>query len=353
MRKRTGSFICVLLIVILCLSGCSETDKENSIEKQTEVEEEQEPIWEDPTAEELATDSAEKRQEEKAQEEKNSETMGTGASGETSTATPDEEDSHKVLNYDEISNKKFAWWFKRNETNSQPEAQQEVDIEQYDAWYVEPDQQEKVVYLTFDCGYENGFTPAMLDALKKHKAKGVFFITKHFAKDAADIVKRMKEEGHYVGNHTANHPDLTEMDTRSIKVELKECEEAVKEYTGYEMDMFFRPPKGEYSERVLKNAQDMGYKTLFWSLAYVDYDVNKQPGKDYVIEHYKKYIHPGAIPLIHNVSESNAQALDQVLTDLEGMGYRFGDPAEIGKPDTKAGKKGKTEKNKKSGKTDS
>lgn len=240
------------------------------------------------------------------------------------------EDPHKVLNYDEISNKKYAWWFKRNDSFGQPEAQQEVNIEQYDAWYVDPGQKDKVIYLTFDCGYENGFTPPMLDALKKHNAKGVFFITKHFAKSAADIVKRMKEEGHYVGNHTASHPDLTAMDSRSVKMELKDCEEAVKEYTGYEMDLFFRPPKGEYSERVLKIAQDMGYKTLFWSLAYLDYDVNNQPGKDYVIDHYKKYIHPGAIPLIHNVSESNAEALDQVLTDLETAGYQFGDPVNIG-----------------------
>ncbi|MDO4556962.1 MAG: polysaccharide deacetylase family protein [Lachnospiraceae bacterium] len=238
---------------------------------------------------------------------------------------------HTIVDYDAISNKKYAWWFKRNENNMQPEAQQEIDITQYDAWYVAPESGDKTVYLTFDCGYENGHTSAMLDALKKHKAKGVFFITKHFAKDAADLVKRMKKEGHYVGNHTAWHPDLTQMDTRSVKMELKECEEAMEEYTGYKMDPFFRPPKGEYSERILKIAQDMGYKTLFWSLAYLDYDVNDQPGSEYVIDHYKKYIHPGAIPLIHNVSESNAQAFDQVLTDLETAGYQFGDPSEIGK----------------------
>lgn len=236
-----------------------------------------------------------------------------------------------LFTYDNLPNEKYAWWFKRNENHLQPEAQQEVDIAQYDSWYVAPDTSKKVVYLTFDCGYENGYTETMLDALKKHNAKAVFFITKHYAKDVADIVKRMKEEGHYVGNHTAWHPDLTQMDNRSVKLELKECEEAVYENTGYAMDPLFRPPKGEYSERILKIAQDMGYKTLFWSLAYLDYDVNDQPGKDFVIEHFKKYIHPGAIPLIHNVSESNAQALDQVLTDLEAAGYTYGDPMEIGK----------------------
>lgn len=236
-----------------------------------------------------------------------------------------------VYTYDGLPNEKYAWWFKRNENHDQPEAQKEVNIEQYDAWYVDPNQKEKVVYLTFDCGYENGYTGQMLDVLKKHGAKAVFFITAHYAKDAADLVKRMKEEGHYVGNHTAWHPDLTGMSTRDIKLEIKECEEAVYEHTGYAMDPLFRPPKGEYSERVLKIVQDMGYKTLFWSLAYMDYDVNDQPGKEYVIEHYKKYIHPGAIPLIHNVSESNAQALDQVLTDLEAAGYTYGNPMKIGR----------------------
>ena len=237
----------------------------------------------------------------------------------------------EIYGYDSVPNQKYAWWFKRNDDHVQPEAQKEVDIEQYDAWYVSPEKEEKVVYLTFDCGYENGYTGTMLDVLKKHNAKATFFITAHYAKDAANLVKRMKEEGHYVGNHTAWHPDLTQKSTRDIKLEIKECEDAVYEHTGYAMDPLFRPPKGEYSELVLKIVQDLGYKTLFWSLAYMDYDVNNQPGKEYVVDHYKKYIHPGAIPLIHNVSESNAQALDQVLMDLEAAGYRFGDAMEIGK----------------------
>lgn len=263
------------------------------------------------------------------------------------------ETTMKVANaqysYENLPNTKYAWWFKRNEDHMQPEAQEEVDIEQYDAYYVAPEKEEKVIYLTFDCGYENGYTGQILDALKKHKAKGVFFITKHFARSASDLVKRMKEEGHYVGNHTASHPDLTSLDNRSIKMELKECEEAMKENSGYEMDPLFRPPKGEYSERVLKLVQDMGYKTIFWSMAYLDYDVENQPGKDYVVEHFKKYVHPGAVPLIHNVSESNAQALDQVLTDLEAAGYTYGDPMKLGEPEGETKQEGdkKGEKNKK------
>lgn len=236
--------------------------------------------------------------------------------------------------YDQLPNEKYAWWFKRNDNHGKPEAQKEVNLLKYDAWYVEDENSnvdEKKVYLTFDCGYENGYTGQMLDVLKKHNAKAVFFITAHYAKDAKDLVKRMKEEGHYVGNHTASHPDLVSLDTREIKMEITKCEEIMYEHTGYAMDPLFRPPKGEYSERVLQIVKDMGYKTLFWSLAYLDYDVNKQPGTDYVINHYEKYMHPGAIPLIHNVSKSNADALDQVLTNLEKEGYVYGDAMEIGK----------------------
>ena len=179
------------------------------------------------------------------------------------------------------------------------------------------------MYLTFDCGYENGYTEQMLDVLKKHNAKGCFFVTMTYIRDNPDIVKRMKEEGHQVGNHTVHHPCMPEKSVEEQKSELKECSDFMRNETGYEMDMYFRPPSGEYSEQVLQLAKDMGYKTIFWSMAYLDYDVNNQPGADYVIDHFAKYYHPGAIPLIHNVSSSNAQALDTVLTNLEKEGYEF------------------------------
>ena len=163
----------------------------------------------------------------------------------------------------------------------------------------------------------------MLDVLKKHNAKGCFFVTMTYIRDNPDIVKRMKEEGHQVGNHTVHHPCMPEKSVEEQKSELKECSDFMRNETGYEMDMYFRPPSGEYSEQVLQLAKDMGYKTIFWSMAYLDYDVNNQPGTDYVIDHFAKYNHPGAIPLIHNVSSSNAQALDTVLTNLEKEGYEF------------------------------
>lgn len=224
-----------------------------------------------------------------------------------------------------LPNTMFYWWFKRNENHAAPEAQQEIDLTKYDAWYVKTEVKdgEKPVFLTFDCGYENGYTPGILDVLQKHRAPAAFFVCKHFIEDQPDLIRRMKEEGHVVGNHTANHICMPENDDRTVREEIAENADYMKEATGYEMDPFFRPPKGEYSERTLQITKNMGYTTIFWSLAYVDYDVNNQPGADYVINQFDQYIHPGAIPLIHNISESNAQALDTVLTNLENAGYTF------------------------------
>lgn len=227
----------------------------------------------------------------------------------------------QTVNYDAISNEKNAWWFKRNTEHQRSEAQDKIDIEKYDAYYLGKD--EKVMYLTFDCGYENGFTPQILDTLKAHHAPAIFFVTKTFIRDNVDLVKRMKEEGHLIGNHTCTHPSMPSKSTEDLIKEITECADYMKEATGYDMDPYFRPPMGEYSERTLKITQDLGYKTIFWSIAYLDYDVNNQPGVEYVVNHFKKYYHNGAVPLIHNVSQSNTEALDAVLTFLEQQGYQF------------------------------
>lgn len=238
----------------------------------------------------------------------------------------DLENVTKLRDYGAIPTKKYSWYIVRDKNHGMSGCDNSFPLEQYDAYYVDrfcAEKGEKVMYLTFDCGYENGYTDQMLDVLKKHDAKGCFFVTMTYIRDNPDIVKRMKEEGHQVGNHTVHHPCMPEKSVEEQKSELKECSDFMRNETGYEMDMYFRPPSGEYSEQVLQLAKDMGYKTIFWSMAYLDYDVNNQPGTDYVIDHFAKYYHPGAIPLIHNVSSSNAQALDTVLTNLEKEGYEF------------------------------
>lgn len=218
----------------------------------------------------------------------------------------------------------LAWWLKRKEQHQTPEVSSEVDLSKYDAYYVDLKKtNQKVMFLTFDCGYENGYTPKILDVLKKEKATAAFFVTKPFIRENIDLVKRMKREGHMVGNHTVHHKSMPTLSAREQKDEILDCQEYCKEATGYEMDRIIRPPKGEYNEESLQIAKDLGYKTIFWSMAYVDFDVNKQPGVDYVIEHFKENYHNGAIPLMHNVSKSNADALEKVLEFLKEEGYQF------------------------------
>lgn len=226
-------------------------------------------------------------------------------------------------NYDEMDNTLYSWWFKRNDSHEKSGCQEDFDITAYQAYYTVP-VSKKIIYLTFDCGYENGYTADILDTLKEEQVTAAFFVTKTYIRDNIELAKRMKEEGHLVCNHTVTHPTMPGKSVEEQKNELLDCESYMKEVTGYEMDLFFRPPKGEYSKRTLQIARDLGYTTIFWSMAYLDYDVNNQPSSSHVVEHFKKYYHPGAIPLMHNVSIANRDALKQVIRDLKQEGYSFG-----------------------------
>ena len=251
--------------------------------------------------------------------------MPTATPEPTAAPTPIPTDS-SAGEYAVYSNTKYAWWFTRK-TNHEPSGSgEEFDINQYGAYYRDKNASasDKVIYLTFDCGYELGYTDPILDTLAAHDAKAMFFVTKSFIKSNPELVIRMKEEGHMVGNHTTTHPSMPSRTVAQLKAEITQCAEYMYEKTGYEMDPFLRPPMGEYSERTLKLTQDLGYESIFWSIAYKDYDTDNQPGEQYVIDHFKAYHHNGAIPLIHNTSESNMEALDEVLTLLEEEGYRFG-----------------------------
>ena len=227
--------------------------------------------------------------------------------------------------YSKYSNNKKSWYIMRNNSHKHSSgADSASNLKKYDAYYYDSKAKKKIIYFTFDCGYENGYTGKILDTLKKHDVKAAFFVTKAFVESNPKLCKRMKKEGHIVGNHTLNHPSLPSKSVSGIKSEVKGLEKLFKKKTGYKLDKFIRPPKGEFSNRTLKVLKDMGYKTIFWSIAYFDYDPAKQPGKQYVIDHFKKYHHKGAITLTHNVSKSNTEALGEVLTFLEEKGYRFG-----------------------------
>lgn len=197
-------------------------------------------------------------------------------------------------------------------------------LKQYDAYYA-GDPSQKVIYLTFDAGFENGNTPAILDALKKHNAKAAFFLVGNYLNKSPDLVKRMVAEGHTVGNHTFHHPDLSKISSmESFREEITSLESLFKEITGQEMTRYYRPPQGKFSESNLKQAKELGYKTVFWSLAYVDWYENKQPTKEQAFEKLLPRIHPGAVVLLHSTSKTNAAILDELLTKWEDMGYTFG-----------------------------
>lgn len=198
------------------------------------------------------------------------------------------------------------------------------ELKKYDTYYI-GDTSKKVIYLTFDAGYENGYTAAILDALKKHNVHATFFLVGNYIKTSPDLVKRMIAEGHQVGNHTYNHPNMSSISTQeAFSKELGDLESAFKECTGQDMVKYYRPPQGKYNVDNLKMAQDMGYKTFFWSLAYVDWYNDKQPTKEEAFKKLLGRIHPGAIVLLHSTSKTNSEILDELLTKWEEMGFTFG-----------------------------
>ena len=197
------------------------------------------------------------------------------------------------------------------------------ELAQYDAYYV-GDTSQKVLYLTFDCGYENGCTERILDALKKHNAPAAFFVVGHMIESAPDLIRRMVSEGHIVGNHTYHHPDMSAIsDQAAFQQELESLEALYRETVGEELPRYYRPPQGKYSEENLRQAQALGYQTVLWSLAYVDWYTDDQPAAEEAYAKLLPRIHNGAIVLLHSTSETNAEILDDLLTKWEEMGYTF------------------------------
>ena len=196
-------------------------------------------------------------------------------------------------------------------------------LRRYDAAYL-GDTSEKTLYLTFDAGYENGSTEKILDTLKKHDVKAAFFLVGNYIERNADLVRRMVEEGHIVANHTMHHPDMSKLsDKERFSKELTELEALFRSVTGKEMPKYYRPPQGVYSEENLKMAKELGYKTVFWSLAYVDWNNDAQPTREQAFSKLLPRTHNGAVILLHSTSKTNAEILDELLTKWKSGGYRF------------------------------
>lgn len=194
----------------------------------------------------------------------------------------------------------------------------------FNALYV-GDTSQKKIYITFDAGFENGNTAPILDALKAHGAKATFFLVGNYMETQPELVRRMAEEGHTVANHTYTHPDMSKIaDTASFTEELQKNESLFREITGTEMPKLYRPPQGKFSEENLSMAKELGYTTVFWSLAYVDWYVDDQPTDQQAFDKLLPRVHNGAVVLLHSTSATNARILDALLTKWEEMGYAFG-----------------------------
>ena len=198
-------------------------------------------------------------------------------------------------------------------------------LKEFGALYV-GDTNKKEIYITFDAGFENGNTERILDALKKHGVKATFFLVGNYFETQPELVKRMAEEGHTIGNHTYSHPDMSKIgDIQSFQTELQKNEALYRDILGSEMPKLYRPPQGKFCEENLKMAQQLGYSTVFWSLAYVDWYTDDQPTPEQAFSKLLPRIHPGAVVLLHSTSSTNAEILDELLTKWEETGYSFGD----------------------------
>ena len=196
------------------------------------------------------------------------------------------------------------------------------NLEKYNAYYQEKTE-DKVLYLTFDCEYENGNTPEILDTLKKHNIEAAFFVVGNYLKTSPDLIKRMVQEGHIVGNLSYNYSDMSQMNREEFDEELREVETLCEQTTGLSAAKYYRPPQGKYSRTSLEFAKDLGYRTIFWSLAYDDGNSDSQPTHEEAFDKLLKGVHPGAIVRLHNTSEANMEVLDELLIKWEAMGYTF------------------------------
>ncbi|RFA36015.1 delta-lactam-biosynthetic de-N-acetylase [Virgibacillus dokdonensis] len=217
----------------------------------------------------------------------------------------------------------YGWGYSKNEAHKIPDIGKYASLlEKYNAYYADSSG-EKNVYVTFDNGYEQGYTADILDVLKKHQVPATFFVTGHYVKEEPKLVKRMVREGHIVGNHSYHHPDFTVMNKENIKKELESLEEAVAAISDQKDMKYLRPPRGMFNEDTLNWANELGYIHIFWSLAFKDWETDKQKGWKYAFDQVKEQIHPGAIILLHTVSSDNAKALEKMIRALQKQGYSF------------------------------
>lgn len=311
--------ILVITCVLVLFVGCSIQKEEQQLNN----------INNTMSGENQVDDNVVKISGEKQNLESSGEVLVESTSGENTdiTEVPDEDITVEVIPVSNanLSNTTYAWGFRRMKDNVQPEftASYTKVLDDYEGIYV-GNKDDKSIYLTFDEGYENGYTGAILDTLKEKEVTAVFFVTMPYVKQNSELVQRMIDEGHIVGNHTVNHPSMPSVtDDTKLEEEITKLHDYVKEnFDGYEMT-YLRPPKGEYSERTVKISKDLGYKTVLWSSAYDDWDTSKQDRLDYARKMIYNYTHNGCVMLLHAVSKDNTALLGEVIDTLRNEGYEF------------------------------
>ena len=223
----------------------------------------------------------------------------------------------------ELSNKKIGWGIKRNDNHEQPDlGKANKEILEKNNGIAMGNNNEKYIYLTFDEGYEAGYTPQILKTLKENNITATFFITAHYLNTQPELVKRMIDEGNIVGNHTVNHKSMPSLTEEQINTEVMDLHKAIYEKFQYEMK-YIRPPMGEFSEKSLNVTNSLGYKTVMWSFAYEDWNENKQPDENQAKKKILDNVHNGEIMLLHGNSKTNTNILSDIIDEIRGLGYEF------------------------------
>lgn len=304
-------------------------------ENYTENDDDIEDIEDDDTSDMEDQDEQSKEEKNPSEDDNDDEPSesGTAEAPDTASLVPDfteeQEDLYPIKSFgspynsdNSLSNKKMAWYFAKNKDHTPPGAQADFDIREFGGYYL-GDTTKKELYLTFDEGYENGYTEKILDILKEKQVPAAFFVVEPYIKTQPELIQRMVDEGHIVGNHSVRHLSCPDLSDEEMKNELVKTNEAFKELTGQDMPPYFRPPMGEYSARTLKITNDAGYKSIFWSFAYRDWEVDKQPGRDAAYNAVMGGLHNGQIMLLHAVSSSNTEALGDIIDACRAEGYTF------------------------------
>ena len=322
-RKKKGSMLSLVMLVLIsavalgAFAGKMGQNNRDSVVFTDKIEEpsnkKEEPKKESPKKEEPKKEETTTKQPEKKPEETKPSTDSSTKPSNTSTSN--------------LNTKERDWFYiiKKDGTPSGIPDDVAQIIKKHNAYYL-GNTEEKVIYLTFDEGYENGYTGKILDILKENDVKAAFFVVKPYITSNKDLIKRMADEGHLVCNHSNTHPSMAQTALKgkeAFQKEFTDTEKAYEDLTGKKMAKYFRPPMGKYSELSLEYTKELGYKSIFWSFAYNDWDVNKQPSHDYAKKVLLERAHSGGIYLLHAVSKTNTEILDWWIKDAKSKGYRF------------------------------